>query len=282
MRVTIAGFLTDYKSRVLLHQPEPGRLSPIAASLESGELPADTLAHTFRAATGLVVWPVRLVGVYFIARGGGELVLSYRCTLRGGELQPPPSQPPAAFFDTTPRPRGLSTAHARQLDDALGHAGGPAITAQPSGGLLDGLRRPKVSHGDAPDWAVTARLVVNGGHGQVGWVRGTTDEPWRLPSAAVGPGEAPWETAERLRHTLGLDRNVRSAVPRLIVVAANRPALTFVCAAELYEPPFPRRMFDTVGFAAPHRVDEGFDAGDRALAAEVLASSDTTLVRLDV
>ena len=64
MRVTIAGFLTDYKGRVLLQQPEPGRLSPVAASLESGVLPADTLARAFRTATALVIWPVRLVGVY--------------------------------------------------------------------------------------------------------------------------------------------------------------------------------------------------------------------------
>lgn len=282
MRVTIVGFLTDYKSRVLLQQPEPGRLLPVTTSLAAGVLPADALVHAFRAATGLVVWPVRLVGVYFIARGGGELVLSYRCTLRGGDLQPLPDQPAAAFYDTSPPPRGLSAAHARQLDDALHHAGGPAITTPPSGGLLDGLRRPKTSHGDTPDWAVTARLVVNGGHDQVGWTRNTTAEPWRLPSATVGPGQAPWQTAERLWRTLQLDRHARQAVPRLITLETGRPALTFVFAAKLHGPPLPRGLGEVVGFAAPDAVDEGFDAADRALAAELLAAPDMTLVRLEM
>ena len=283
MRVTIAGFLTDYKGRVLLQQPEPGRLSPVAASLESGVLPADTLAGAFRTATGLVIWPVRLVGVYFIARGGGELVLTYRCTLRGGELQPPPEQPPAAFFDTTPRPHGLSAAHARQLDDALGHIGGPAIVARLGGGLWPGLRRPKKSQAaGALDWAVTTRLIVGGGHGQVAWTRGEAAEPWRLPSAAVRPGEAPWATAERLRRTVQLDGNGHRPVPRVITQATDRPALTFVFAAELYEPPFPRDLGDRLGFAAPDRVDARFEAADRALAAELLTAPDMTLVRLEV
>ena len=283
MRVTIAGFLTDYKGRVLLQQPEPGRLSPVVASLESAVLPADTLARAFRTATELIVWPVRLVGVYFVARGGGELTLSYRCTLRGGELQPPPDQPPAAFFDTSPRPRGLSAAHARQLADALSHAGGPALTARLSGGLWDGLRRSKGSRTDAAlDWAATVRLVVDAGHGQVAWTRGEAAEPWRLPSAAVRPGEAPWATAERLRRTLQLDRNGHRPVPRLIALATDRPALTFVFAAELYEPPFPRDLGDRLGFATPDRVDARFEAADRALAAELLTAPDMTLVRLEV
>jgi len=280
MRVTIAGFLTDYKSRVLLQQPEPGRLSPVAASLETGVEPSETLAQAFRAATGLVVWPVRLVGMYFVARDA-ELTLSYRCTLRGGELQPP-DQSSASYFDTHPLPRGLSATQRRQLDDALRHGGGPAIMARPAGGLLDSLRRPKRGQSnDVTDWTVTVRLIVSGGHGQVAWTRGAAAEPWRLPTAAVGPNEAPWETAERLRQRLRLNQNGNHGVPRLITVAADRPALTVVVVAELYEPPFPRGLGETLGFARPHRDDETFDAADRALASEVLAGPDQTIVQLD-
>jgi hypothetical protein len=281
MRVTIAGYLTDYKGRVLLQQPEPSRLTPVTVSLAPGALPAETLAAAFRAATGLVVWPVRLVGVYFVARDGGELTLSYRCTLRGGELQPPDGQPPAGYVDPKPLPRGLSAAQRRQLDDALRHAGGPAITARPSGGLLDNLRRPKGGQaGGALDWAVTARLIVASDHDQVAWTRGAATELWRLPAAVVGPGEAPWAAAERLRRTLRLDQNGTRGVPRLITVDADRPILTVVFVANLYEPPFPHGLGETLGFAAPHRADETFDAADRALAAEVLAGPDQTIVQL--
>ena len=281
MRVTIAGYLTDYKSRVLLQQPEPGRLLPVTVSLAPGVLPTETLVAAFRAATGLVVWPVRLVGLYFVTRGGSELTLSYRCTLRGGELQPPPGQPPAGYFDTHPLPRGLSDAQRHQLDDALRHAGGPAIAARPAGGLLDNLRRPKGSQATgAPDWVVTARLIATGGHGQVAWMRGAAAEPWRLPAAVIGPGEAPWETAERLRQTLRLDPSGHRPVPRLITLAADGPALTIVFVTDLDKPPFPRGLGEEVNFAAPNEVNEGFDAADVALAAEVLAGPDQTVVQL--
>lgn len=281
MRVTIVGFLSDQIGHVLLQQTGEQVLTPISSSLEIGVSPHKTLANAFQQATGLYVMPVRLVGLYLT--GGNDLTLTFRCTLRGGELQPATGQPPAGFFAPSPSPRGLSATHRRQLEDALRHAGGPALAVELGGSLWGGLRRPKSNQAaDAPDWAVTARLVVNGGHGQVGWTRGGAAEPWRLPAAVVGPGEAPWATAEGLRHSLGLDRNGRRAVPRLITLAADRPALSVVCVAELYDAPVPRGLFETIGFAAPNQVDDGFDAADRALAAELLAAPDMTLVRLEM
>ena len=80
---------------------------------------------------------------------------------------------------------------------------------------------------------------------------------------------------------LRFDRNGNRAAPRLITLAADRPALTVVFAAELHAPPTPRGLGETVGFAAPDGLGEGFDTADLALAAELLAAPDMTLVRLD-
>ena len=279
MRVTIAGFLTDQTGRVLLRQTDSRGVAPVTCSLEPGELPVETLARAFRQSTGLYVLAVRLVGLYLT--GGNTLTLTYRCALRGGELQPPAGQPPAGFFDLRPTPRGLSAAHRRQLDDALHHAGGPAVMARLGGGLAARWRGEQGvdAAGVAADWTVMARLIVDGGHGQVAWVRPTTDEVWRMPAAAVGPNEAPWQTAERLRQAMRLDQNGSRGVPRLITAAADRPILTVVFVANLYEPPFPRGLGERLGFAAPHRADETFDDADRALAVEVLAGPAATLVR---
>jgi hypothetical protein len=282
MRVTIAGFLTDHKSRVLLQQPEPGRLSPVVVSLGAAGLPADALAHAFRAATGLIIWPVRLVGVYFMARDGAELTLTYRCTLRGGELQPPPGQPPAAFCDTAQRPPGLSAAHARQLDDALGHPGGPALAARLTGRLWDGLRRSKGGQpDDPPDWTATVRLVIDAGHGQVAWTRTTAAERWRLPAAPVGRGEAPWEAARRLQKQLTLHRAGLPLALRLILLNGERMTMTIVFVAGDDQGAGPRGPGEKTAFVAPGAADERFDAADRALAAELLAAPDMTLVRLE-
>ena len=168
MRVTIAGFLTDQTGRVLLRQTDRQELSPVTCSLTAGELPAEALARAFRERTGLYVLPVRLVGLYL--SGENTLALTYRCALRGGELQPPAGQPPANFFNPQPTPRGLSNAHRRQLDDALHHAGGPPVVGRLPATL--GERFQRLIKGEqpeetGPEWAVGVKLVVDCGHGQV-------------------------------------------------------------------------------------------------------------------
>ena len=273
MRVTIAGYLTDHKSRVLLRQPGAAELAPVVASLETGRLPAETLARAFREATGLVVLPVRLVGLYFVARDGGELTLSYRCTLRGGELGPMEGQPPAGFFDTHPLPRGLADAHRRQLADALGHAGGPAVMAQ-TGGLRARLRRGAPG-GPAADWTATARLVVVGGDGRVVWTGGGAGGRWRLPAAAAGKSEAPWAAAARLLRQLGLPQPAGDPSPRLIVSSTDPSALDFVFVAALDAVDVPG---DALRLAAPDPADPQLDPADATLAAGVLAGPETTVV----
>ena len=280
MRVTIAGFLTDQTGRALLQRLGARALRPVSRSLGPGESPAETLARAFRESTGLYVLPVRLVGLYL--SGGNTLTLAFRCALRGGELPPPAGQPPAGFFDPQPRPRGLSAVHRRQLDDALHHAGGPAVMARLGGGLGARWRgERRVDTAEAVDWAATTRLVAYDSRGQVVWTRSDPAGPWRLPAAGVGVGQAPWATAEQLQQTLRLDQNGHRPIPRLITLAAARPMLTVVFVAALVEPLSPRAPGESVSFASPDGAQQGFDAADRALAAEVLAGPEATLVRLE-
>ena len=283
MRVTIVGFLTDYKSRVLLQQPEPGRLLPVTTSLAAGVLPAEALVHAFRAATGLVVWPVRLVGVYFIARGGGELVLSYRCTLRGGDLQPLPDQPAAAFYDTSPPPRGLSAAHARQLDDALHHGGGPARLGRiPAAGRgLRGLFGRRESPAAGVDWGVGVMLVVHDGQGQIVCER-HPGGIWK-PLAVDGElGEAPWESAARRLAEL-LPRVEERAVELRLVEVEMRGIIDLVFVT----PPYPKEAFalswGNTEMWALDEVGVDFDQEDAAPEAALVRAalaSDATVVRL--
>ena len=109
MRITILGFLTDYQSRVLLQQTGATTLAAVGRSLAVGESPADTLARAFREETGLFVLPVRCVGLYRIADAEGELSLTFRCILRGGELEIGQGRPPAGYFDTQSLPAGLDS-----------------------------------------------------------------------------------------------------------------------------------------------------------------------------
>ena len=279
MRVTLAGYLSDHKGRVLLQRPSARSLEPVTCPLKLGEEPTTTLVSAFRAATGLFVLPIRLVGVY--AARGDALTLTYRCTLRGGELATPAGQPPAGFFDTPPRPRGLSAAYARQLDDALHHDGGPARLALTAEGLAARLGRgPARERSESGvEWAATIRLIAVAS-GRVLWTRADANGPWRLPARAVAAGDAPWQTAGALPRALGLGHAVNPSL-RLIVMAASRPALSFVFLATYGENELTNRRGEHL-LAAPaaSQSQTNLDAGDAALAAEVLAAPAGTVARL--
>lgn len=230
MNLIVNGFLTDHQSRILLQKIAEQSLAPVGHDVETGILPAQTLARAFREQTGLLVMPVRLTGLYYSGRGGGRLSFSFRCTMRGGDLDMPDGQPPAGFFDGTPLPGGLSSNHRQQLDGALHHAGGPPLMVRQDTGVGAWLGR-LVGRADlAPEsthWDVS---VQN---------RDATEESvveWSLVDALpqqatpVESGEAPWETAARLP---GASRpKVHGPLVRLarVEIATGRPAMTLVFA----------------------------------------------------
>ncbi len=278
MRVTLAGYLTDYKGRVLLRRSSTRSLEPVTCALQAGEEPTTTLARAFHAATGYFVLPIRLVGVYY-ARND-ELTLSYRCTLRGSELAPPGGQPPAGFFDAQPPPRGLSTAQARQLDDALHHEGGPARLARAAEGLAArlGIGPARAKDGPGVEWVATARLIAAAG-GCILWTRAAATDLWRLPARPVAPGDAPWQTAAALQRSLGLDSALVPAL-RLIAAGAEPPALAFVflVAADAETGPITTGRGEMT-FAAPGDAPADVNRADADLAAEVLAAPASTVAR---
>lgn len=261
MRVTTAGFLTDHKSRVLLQQTDATTLTPIYSSLEAGVLTADTLARAFREQTGLYVLPVRLTGVYYDGRGD-ELILCFRCTMRGGDLAIPEGQPPAGFFDAKPLPRGLAAPYRQPADDTLHHEGGPVYLSSIEEGvgarlgrLLSGRTRTAPS---APEWevsvAVVASVVAALGDA-VAWVRDRPGEPWGLPTGRVARGEAPWETIGRLLSP-ALDWYGGSETLNGVYLAAGRPALTLVFTVTLRNVPPPN---ENLHLAAPGDEMEVYD-----------------------
>lgn len=232
MQAAVIGVLTDYEGRVLLKQSGDSVLVPIRAPLGQGQMPPATLDSAFREATGLIVMPVRLTGVYYDAGiPGGEMAFVFRCTMRGGDLQIPQGGSPAGFFDIPPLPPALSPEYRRQIDTALHHPGGPPVMEQVGGlgtrlGRLFGRREAAT---DSIDWGVSVRAIQKESDGSVEWaVVDSDDYPEAMTSPAV-PGQAPWITATRLMSVSqpGWTAGVRLA---RVEIAAARPALTMVFA----------------------------------------------------
>ncbi len=58
-------------------------------ALDMGELPTDAVVREVEEETGIKVYPVRLVGIFFnpVPARGDLLVFSFRCIQRGGEIK---------------------------------------------------------------------------------------------------------------------------------------------------------------------------------------------------
>ena len=232
MQAAVIGVLTDYEGRVLLKQSGDSALVPVRAPLEQGQMPPATLDRAFREATGLIVMPVRLTGVYYdTGIPGGEMMFVFRCTMRGGDLQIPQGGSPAGFFDIPPLPPALSPKYRRQVDTALHHPGGPPVMEQVGGlgtrlGRLLGRREAAT---DSIDWDVSVRVALKESDGPVEWAVVDSDDYQGAMTSPAVPGQTPWMTATRLMSMYQPDGTVEVRLAR-VEIAAARPALTMVFA----------------------------------------------------
>lgn len=252
MRLTVEGILTDFKGRFLLQRTGPNELAPITRPLEPGILPTETLARAFREDTSLLVMPVRLTGLYYSDRPpDGQLVFSFRCTMRGGDLGAG-DEPRVGFFDEA-RP-GLPARFQRRVEQALHHPGGPPFMEREGEGVTDRLGRlfgSRVTEEESLAWEVAVKVIVFGSEGQVVWVHSSPGKSWRLPATAVARGEAPWEAAGRL--LADIMPSGKSSTPELALVetAGDRATMVFIFSAALDEPFLPNETLHVVGTGEP-------------------------------
>jgi hypothetical protein len=280
MQLVVNGVLTDFKGRVLLRQSGEHDLLPITRPIEPGTLPADTLARAFREDTALIVLPIRLTGLYYDVRPpDGELAFYFRCTMRGGALNP---ESRAGFFDP-PLPAALPARYRQRVDQALHHAGGPPHMKRERpgvGALLGSLFGERVKTDKGQPWTAEVKLVTDAGHGQTVWRRAAPGEQSRLLATRLAAGEAPWEAARRLLRKVWPYWGGRLDDLRLVELASRHPAITFVFAASIYEPPFPRQDTETVTFPQARHLTDDFGADDTAIVRLLNQTTTTPLFRV--
>lgn len=275
MHIGICAILSDFRGRVLLQQADPTTLRPPHSALEPGSLPADALAQLMREQTGLIVWPVRLTGVYY---RDDSLTFSWRCTMRGGDLPAPAGQPTAGFFDSAPLPAGLSSPWRQRVDEAVHHAGGPPVLRAEADGAA-WLRRllGRAPTAPANSWEVEVVVWAEVEPGRGVWRRGAAGEGLGLPRATT-VGEAPWTTAARLLRTVV--PGAQWVLPRLILAqsAGDRPALTLLFAATMTGGEF--RPAGPLVVAAANDSSALLDSEDREMAADLDLTAESPLFRL--
>ena len=97
MKISTMGFVFNEFSQILLIQRNDTHTwAPPGGSLDAGELPTAGVIREVREETGLRVWPVRLVGLYYVPGGAEDtLMFAFRCLPQGGELQTSAESPQA-------------------------------------------------------------------------------------------------------------------------------------------------------------------------------------------
>lgn len=233
VEIQTAGVVVDHYGHVLLRKDEDGRaLVPPMVPAQAGRLPTDTLAEAIRAETGLIVFPLRLTGLFYDpGSAGGRLTLAVRCLLRGGSLEREDAPPAAAFLPTAPLPGAVATGSRPLLEQAVRHAGGPPALELAGSALATRLLRKLGASSDRPagDWSVRVMSVIPDANGRVVVIRAEQNGEWALPAALVAPGEAPWDAARRtVQVTLGQDAAVVGLPAIYLASAAPEMTLLFL------------------------------------------------------
>ena len=218
MNVGTNGIVVDQYGNVLLIKRNDTRtFAPPGGALDANELPPDGAAREVREETGLIVLPVRLVAVSYLALSPfGHLSFSFRCLLRGGEIATSDESPSVGFYKTTPLPRRISSFHRDRIESGLTHADERPLFFQHRLSTfnkaarfilqnvvyrwLDLKRKLKRQppYQPPPQWKVATYLLYANKNGQYLWHRPNDNAPWQLPGGVVTKLQSPWDTAVQL------------------------------------------------------------------------------------
>ncbi|NHZ72695.1 MAG: NUDIX domain-containing protein [Aquificales bacterium] len=217
MKLGSNGIVINELGEILLIQRDDTRtFAPPGGGIEAGELPPDNAAREVREETGLIVHPVRLVGLYFMPWGKtGLLNFTFRCIQRGGELATSEESLQVGFYPIHKLPSPMVNFHRQRLKQSFSHDGGPPlwqIRRTGWGTRLGRLllmqvvyrwkdwqrkRRGEPAFVPAPEWKIGAFTVIQNENDEVLWVKRTDYDAWNLPGGGGLQNEPPWETAVR-------------------------------------------------------------------------------------
>lgn len=247
--------VNEYGEVLLIRRNDTRTMAPPGGSLDWGELPDMAVAREVRQETGLIVMPVRLVGLYYLRwRFRESLNLVFRCLQRGGQLAPSEESLEVAFFPPGELPRPMAEFHHRRVSQGITHEGGPPYLIEEAMGwrtslvalrlqmwVYPRLRRRRLKQGlppyqNPPDFTVSSYVVAKGIDGRVLWVRRAGTDAWQLPGAVCLKGVAPWQVGlDALHQATGLRPAVTGLAAFYLDAGANQVDLVF--EADLDCPP---------------------------------------------
>lgn len=292
MKIGTHGILMNERGHVLLIQRDDTRtFAPPGGGLEAAELPPDNATREMREETGLIVLPIRLVGVYYLGGQGQDwMSFSFRCLLRGGTITTSSESLQVGYHDLQHLPI-MAGFHEERVRRGATHPGGAPYWGRQEMAWRDrvmrtllfkviypakNLRRTLLkepAYQPPPDWRSWAFGVLRNAQGDVLWVKHTSPDCWMLPGGQSWVGEAPWETAVRLiPQQTGLTARLLN-LP-LVTIYRQEPRLDLVFTTEIATNHWPAGpQFLTL---PPGQAPENVAPGHAAYAAQACTPQDTT------
>lgn len=253
VNIGASGVIVNQYNQVLLIQRDDTRTwAPPSGALEPGELPDAAAAREVREETGLIVKPVRLVGVHYVPFEPTPLLgFTFRCIQRGGEIAASEESPQVAFFQSDQLPRAISDFHKSRLVKAFKHDTLTPMWYVQSIGLRTrlfkmGLERfiypykawrrrhsGKPAYVPPRPWQTAAFTVIRDEQGSVLWVRRTDQDAWNLPGGRSDEKEPPWETAVReTREETGLTVSLNALTGIYVYEGQNNMVFVFTATVQ--------------------------------------------------
>jgi len=129
-RIGLFALIFDAQERVLLgHRRDIDWWNLPGGGMEAGETVDEALRREVREETGLEVEFEQLVGVYSKPQKQ-EVVLTFRCRITGGTLQPTEEIRESRYFALDSLPDNTLPKHRQRVEDAMLHQQSAVIRAQ--------------------------------------------------------------------------------------------------------------------------------------------------------
>jgi ADP-ribose pyrophosphatase YjhB (NUDIX family) len=301
MNIGATGVVVNEYGEVLLIQRDDTRTWAMpGGSLDAGELPTTGVAREVEEETGLKVLPVRLVGLdYWPLQPDGFLIFSFRCLVRGGNLQASAESLQVGYYNLNRPPGAMFGIHRERLEQALIHSGGPVawrtLPITPVVRLTRFLLRNVVYpfkdwrrrlRGEEPfvpaaQWRVAAYAAVADDDGRILWVKGSDEASWQLPGGTTQEQEAPWETAVRRGGAIS-GAEIKLIDLAAVSVRPGRNEMVFIFVAEIDDRKdmTPPDAVD-VAFFAQGEEPPGASLAHLQMVAELTQPRETTLFSVD-
>jgi ADP-ribose pyrophosphatase YjhB (NUDIX family) len=292
MKIATNGIVTNEAGQVLLIQRDDSRtFAPPGGSMETGELLTENVAREVREETGLIVMPVRLVGVFFWPmKPEGMLNFVFRCIQRGGEITPSEESPQVDYFWPRALPEPMMALHRERLERGLFHQGGPVYWGTQRRSLklrlmslwlgwvvYPRMNRARKQQGrpdfvPAPQWQVTTVTIIRNKDNQVLWLK--SGNAWRLPGGKNDPIEAPWETA--VRHARRqLNQTIQLTDLSSVASHPQKPELTLAFTADSIV-----RAVNSAAWFTPGSEPDNSYSPHKQLVAEASRGEETAVFRV--